>query len=587
MATNTLVRFLVSIISKQPLLFVAIFILEMSCALEHSVIPSVFGKIVDGFSKYEDNRQFAWDFIGYNIITYVFLWGIVHLCCRISGFLRAMFFPNFTSSVRMATFEHVEKQSTHYFIKNFSGDIANKIDMLSEKLMYLINIFVELLFPSLLALIIAFCFMISMKIELAASLLIWTIIHMIVCFILGKKCAVYEETHASKINALNGRIMDSIVNNLAVRLFTNCKFEFEFISKYQQEERVSYKKSLNFIGVLLSILAIMTVIFGICGINALGYYYWKNSFITVGEFVFIINATLGIITLSWYISFQFPQIFSYIGACKQAFGVIFQEIGIIDKEKAKKLKIAKGDIEFQNVFFGYNENLLFDDLSFKINYKEKVGIVGSSGAGKSTFCNLILRMFDLKSGRILIDGQDISAVTQESLRAAISVVPQDPLLFHRSILENIRYGKIKATKEEVISAAEKANASDFIEHLYRTYDGDVGEFGNNLSKGERQRIVIARAILKNADILILDEATSSLDPISEKLIQNSLYKIMKNKTVLVVAHRLSTLLKMDRILVFDKGKIVEHGSHKALIKKNGGLYRKMWASQKHGFLGGA
>lgn len=581
---NSLVRFIFSVICKQSWLFIAIFLLEMSCALEHSVIPNVFGKIVDGFSRYEGNRQFAWNSVGNSVTIYLSLWAIVHLCCRVSGFLQAVFFPKFTANVRMVAFAHVEKQSANYFTKNFSGDISNKIDMLAEKSMYLVSIFSELLFPSLLALIMALCVMVSMKKELAVSLIIWVTLHMCICIVLGKKCAIYEEEHASKINLLNGRIIDSIVNYLATTLFTNRDFEYEIISKYQKSEKEAHKKSLNFVSILLSILAVTTVIFGICGINALGYYYWKNEFISVGEFVFVINATLGIIMLSWHISFQFPQIFSYVGACKQALEVIFQKIEVVDKTEAQNLVIKKGEIELQNVFFGYDANPLFNNLSFKIYNKEKIGIVGSSGAGKSTFCNLILRMYDLHQGRILIDDQDISTVTQESLRSAISVIPQNPILFHRSIFDNIKYGKPDATQEEIIQAAEKANASDFIDRLPHKYLYDVGEFGNNLSQGEKQRIAIARAILKNSNILILDEATSALDPISEKLIQSSLSKIMENKTVLVVAHRLSTLSEMDRIIVFDKGEIVECGSHKELISKSNSLYSSMWNSQKTEFI---
>jgi ATP-binding cassette subfamily B protein len=249
------------------------------------------------------------------------------------------------------------------------------------------------------------------------------------------------------------------------------------------------------------------------------------------------------------------------------------------------LHCTTGHITFDKVKFHYKDTKpLFENKSIEIEAGQKVGLVGYSGGGKSTFVHLILRLYDVTHGSILIDGQDIKSVSQDSLRENIAMIPQDPSLFHRSLRENIRYGRIDATDEEVMEAAKKAHAHEFIEKLPQGYDALVGERGVKLSGGQRQRIAIARAILKNAPILIMDEATSQLDSLTEALIQESLWQLMEHKTTLVIAHRLSTLLHMDRILVFDQGKIVEDGNHNDLLSK-GGLYKNLWNAQVGGFLG--
>ena len=250
------------------------------------------------------------------------------------------------------------------------------------------------------------------------------------------------------------------------------------------------------------------------------------------------------------------------------------------------LNVKNSEIEFVNAKFNYNETRnILSDLSFKIKSKEKVALVGPSGAGKSTIVKLLLRMHDITSGSVLIDGQKISDVTQDSLWKNISLVPQEPILFHRSLMENIRYGKPEATDEEVINAAKLANCHNFIVGLSEGYNTFVGERGIKLSGGERQRVAIARAILRNAPILVLDEATSSLDSESEMYIQDALDKLMKDKTVIVIAHRLSTIMRMDRIIVIDEGKIIEDGKHRELIEKEGGLYKRLWEVQAGGFVG--
>ena len=281
---------------------------------------------------------------------------------------------------------------------------------------------------------------------------------------------------------------------------------------------------------------------------------------------------------------DFAEFTEHFGKITQGLRVINQKHYILDIINAKELQIKSGKIQFENVDFYYKGiSPVFTNKSITIYPGEKIGVVGYSGSGKSTFVNLILRLFDIASGQILIDGQDISKVTQESLIKSIAIIPQDPFLFHRSLMENIRYGLISASDDEVITASKKAYAHEFIILTPNGYDSLVGERGIKLSGGQRQRISIARAILKNAPILILDEATSAMDSVTEDYIQANLITLMENKTVIVVAHRLSTLLNMDRILVFDKGRIVEDGTHKQLLAING-MYATLWNSQIGGFL---
>jgi ATP-binding cassette subfamily B protein len=286
----------------------------------------------------------------------------------------------------------------------------------------------------------------------------------------------------------------------------------------------------------------------------------------------------------WYLASQFVTFAEELGKCKQALTIISALHDIRDEPNAQALEVTKGDIEFDDVTFHYDEGAhLFNNKNVLIQSGQKVGLVGLSGSGKSTFVNLILRLFDVESGKIRIDGQDIRKVTQESLREHIAMIPQDVSLFHRTLLENIRYGRTDATDEEVIQASKQAHCHEFISQLTEGYNALVGERGIKLSGGQRQRIAIARALLKNAPILILDEATSALDSLTEKLIQDSLHTLMQGRTTIVIAHRLSTLSEMDRILVFDNGQIVEDGTHADLIRAKG-HYSRMWAMQAGGFL---
>jgi ATP-binding cassette subfamily B protein len=329
----------------------------------------------------------------------------------------------------------------------------------------------------------------------------------------------------------------------------------------------------------LSILFIV----GVFVLNGFMITRWLQGVISTGEVIQIFNTTWNVIMVLWFAGETIPQFFQSVGIATQALSVMNDPQDVLDKAAAVPLSVEKGEIVFENVSFYYGEKQLFENKDVYIKAGEKVGLVGYSGAGKSTFVNLILRFYPVEKGRILIDGQNIADVTLESLRSQVTLIPQDPLLFHRSLEDNIRYGRVEASKDEVIKAAKGAHCDDFIQKCPQGYATFVGERGTKLSGGERQRIAIARAMLTHAPILILDEATSALDSVTERYVQDSLEKLMQKRTTLVIAHRLSTLAKMDRILVFDQGKIIEQGSHADLLAQNG-HYAHLWRSQAGGFL---
>lgn len=312
-------------------------------------------------------------------------------------------------------------------------------------------------------------------------------------------------------------------------------------------------------------------------------FYWMMGKISTGEVVQLFYTVWNVSLVMLRIGDMAPEFFQALGIATQALSIMQDPQDLGDRPNTQELQISTGEIVFDNVDFHYGEKKLFRNKHVRIRGKEKVGLVGFTGAGKSTFINLILRFFPLDSGKILIDEQEIAAVSLESLRRQIALIPQDPILFHRTLRENISYGNPEASEVEIIRIAKQAHCDEFIRNLPKGYEAKVGERGTKLSGGEKQRIAIARAMLADAPILILDEATSSLDSVTERYIQDSLEKLMQNRTTIVIAHRLSTLSRMDRILVFDQGKIVEEGTHEFLLSEDG-LYARMWKMQVGGFL---
>jgi ATP-binding cassette, subfamily B, multidrug efflux pump len=406
-----------------------------------------------------------------------------------------------------------------------------------------------------------------------------------------------RSTAASEARSmLVGRIVDSYTNILTVKLFAHAEREDDYARGALQEQVERWQASLRLVTAMDLVLYSLN---GILMVSASGVaiWLWTHDLVSVGAMAAVVSLVLRIIGMSGWILWVVAGIFENIGVVQEGMETISRRNQVLDRSDSGPLKVTKGDIRFEHVDFHYGQPVgagtarpggVIHNLSLHIRAGEKVGLVGRSGAGKSTLVNLLLRFYDVESGRIMIDGQDIAAVTQDSLRAQIGMVTQDTSLLHRSVRDNILYGRPDAGEVAVIAAAKKAQAHDFILGLSdlrerRGYDAHVGERGVKLSGGQRQRIAIARVLLKNAPILVLDEATSALDSEAEAAIQEQLYNLMAGKTVIAIAHRLSTIAAMDRLVILDHGRIVEEGNHASLLQ-SGGVYAGLWARQSGGFL---
>jgi ATP-binding cassette subfamily B protein len=479
-------------------------------------------------------------------------------------------------------FDHVQKHSPKYFNEHFSGNLANKIGDMVLSISTILREISIILIPALLTSILVVALFSQMNTFLALIVGIWLIIHLVLCFLFTRKCATYSHLHGESRSSLAGKIVDSLTNNFTVNTFFRFRFEKEHITKYQKKEKKANYVAQVYTVKMISCLsgAFILEIFVLTGFMIL---YWMQEKLSTGEIVQLFYTICNVGMVMWVISSETPKLFESLGIAKQALSIMQDPQDILDPSHALDLSIRHGEILFEDVSFSYGKKTVFQNIDLHIKAGEKVGLVGYSGAGKSTFVHLILRFFSVTKGRIWIDGQDIANVTLESLRTRVALIPQDPILFHRSLEENIRYGKPEASLEEVVQAAKLSHCDGFIQKCPEGYSTLVGERGTKLSGGEKQRIAIARAMLLQAPILILDEATSALDSVTEAYIQDSLDNLMKERTTIVIAHRLSTLSKMDRILVFDQGNIIEQGSHTELLDKKG-HYAHMWKMQAGGFL---
>ncbi len=477
--------------------------------------------------------------------------------------------------------DYIHEHSFKFFQDNLSGTINNRI-------MDLVNSIESLIFNSRALfrnfLIFISAILISLVVNPFFSLIfsITALIFILAAFYISKKIEPFSKTHEETRNRTIGNVVDSFANAMNVILFARTAYEKKYLRNSLNEMSIKdqeLKKKLMQYAIIMNSLSVSVQAIIIILLIYLG----SRGSLTAGDFVLIFMLMFSILSYAWSFAEILLKIAEQFGVFKQSLQFIYTPHDIVDSDDAKALKIDSGTIVFSRVKFFYNEfQQLFEDKTLVIQGGEKIGLVGYSGSGKSSFVNLITRTFDVQSGDILIDNQSIRLVTLQSLHENIAFIPQDPLLFHRSVIDNIRYGKLEASDEEIIEIAKLAHVHEFVANLPQGYQTLVGERGVKLSGGQRQRIAIARAMLKNAPILILDEATSALDSVTESLIQESLRFAMKNKTVIVIAHRLSTIKTMDRILVFDKGRVVEEGTHEYLLEK-GQIYQNLWKVQQ-GFL---
>lgn len=491
------------------------------------------------------------------------------------------FYPKLKANIIAFATEQINKQSYTFFQTQMSGTLATKVKDLTKGTADIIQIFLDQFFSHTLALLFACVALVAIHPLLSVILFAWAILFIIISFVSTRRARILAH-HLSEANSTTiGYIVDCFANILNLKLFVTQKHEqAQLLSRLDQS--ITLDKELRWF--LLKVIALQGFIttLMISGCLVVLIFSVHSHHITVGDFGLVLTLTLSIADALWNLAQEISKFSESYGLVIQGITLLNTKPEIINVNQAQELLVTKGEVTFKNVHFTYSgaENL-FKDKCITIAPKEKVGLVGYSGSGKSTFINLILRLFDIQSGQIIIDGQNIAHVTLESLYRSITVIPQSTTLFHRTIKENIKYGKLDASEQDIIRAAQHAHAHDFIMQLPQQYDTLVGERGGKLSGGQQQRIIIARAFLKNSPILILDEATSALDAVTEKLIHESLLELMHNKTTFIIAHRLTTLQNLDRIIVFSQGKIVEDGSHDFLLTK-GTLYPQLWSTQQNG-----
>ena len=575
-------KYIIKTIKHFPLGISVMFCTAIIYAVDLSVRPYLLKIILNHAT--ENNHQDTFSYITIPVLLYLFMFFLVSSLQRLHNYFVAIkTIPFLREKVANEAIGALIDKSHYFYQSNFSGSLANKVNNLTDNVPYILQLAIDRFFSNSLALVIAICTLWTVNARFAIIMLSWSIIFILGAVVFSKKLVNQANNWSEYSSRITGQIVDILSNILSVHLFSTKKEEKRLFNEtfaYSVAAEKELQKTLFWIWLCYGYNFVL--------IQGLNFYFLlkgrQEGWITIGDFAMVITINITIVNFLWETIKEFSDFSRYLGRIIQALKDIFNGPEILDIPDAGMLQITKGKILFDKVKFHYKDTkALFHDKSIIIEPGQKVGLVGYSGSGKSTFVNLILRLYDINKGRILIDGQDIRVVTQNSLHAAIAMIPQDPSLFHRSLMDNIRYGRIDATDDEVIEAAIHAHAHDFIIQLPRGYNSLVGERGVKLSGGQRQRIAIARAILKNAPILILDEATSQLDSVTESIIQKALHKMMQNKTTIVIAHRLSTLLHMDRILVFNEGKIIEDNTHKKLLNQ-GGLYKELWDAQISGFI---
>ena len=572
-------------------LFVALFITGFIVALLDSAIPAFMGRIVTlvTSSKPETLWTENWPMLLGMAVVLVVLRPLSQMAQNLVS--NQAIAVNVANMIRWQNHWHVARQSWAFFQNDFAGRIANRVmqtgPAVRESLVALITGVWYILVYGTAALVL----LASADPWLALPIVLWFAAYIVMLRVFVPRMRDRSKEVSEARSWLVGRIVDTYTNILTVKLFARARDEDAYVREAFEEHTGLFYNSLR-LNTLFSLCLTMLNALLVTGTGGMAMWLWMHGKVNVGTVAMALPLTWQIVNIAGWVAMRVTEIFENIGVVQEGMMTIARPIALTDRPDATMLTVARGEIEFKDIRFGYGrESGLIDGLSLTIQPGERIGLIGRSGAGKSTLVNLMLRFFDLEDGQILIDGQDIAKATQESLRTQISVVTQDTSLLHRTIRDNIRYGKPDATVAEIVAAAKQAQAHDFILELEdwrgrRGYDAHVGERGVKLSGGQRQRVAIARVILKNAPVLVLDEATSSLDSEVEAAIQASLDGLMANKTVIAIAHRLSTIARMDRLVVLDRGRIVEQGTHAELLRF-GGHYAELWRHQSGGFINSA
>ena len=586
--TNSTAKFLWFFVKQSKAVFVIMLILGGLTAFIEAAIFSFVGIIVDllqqgGISNVPNT--YVWTLAGMIFVVLIFRPIVAILTALVE---EQVVVPGFFNRVRWQANQYVIRQSLTYFQNDFAGRIAAKIWQTGQAAGDFMVSLLQIIWFIVVFAISTLVLLAGLDVRFVIVVLIWLGCYCLISIKLVPLIRSRARVVADKGSLLSGRLVDIYSNIQTVKLFGDTTSELDGTRNGFEIFLTELRKFTRTLTWMRSLLAILSGVI-MTGIGVLCFYLWNLNEITSGEVAVVLSLVLRLNLLLGRMMGQLNGLFRNLGTVQDGMETIAQPIAVVDKANAKNLCVREGRISFKGVNFSYlPREIVINQLSLDIQPGERVGLVGHSGAGKSTLIGLLLRFFDLTSGQIEIDGQDIAKVTQKSLRQQIGVVTQDTSLMHRSIQENISYGSTDASIESVISAAKRAHAHEFIATLRDQndragYAAHVGERGVKLSGGQRQRIAIARVLLKNAPILILDEATSSLDSEIEIAIQEQLYNLMEGKTVIAIAHRLSTIAAMDRLVVMEKGQIIEQGTHDELITYRG-VYAKLWEHQSGGFL---
>jgi ATP-binding cassette, subfamily B, bacterial len=578
---NSNVKFVLYCLNNFRGWIVLMTLLEAGQATGSILVPYAIKAIMDGVTHISDGnilenlREPLLLLVGLNVLEI--------LSSRGSGAVLIIMGVRLRQRTTQLLYSYLQYHSPRYFGEHFAGALAHRISETATSVNHITWLVLCDFWPVIITFTVSSALLLNVHQDLGLLVGGWVLVYVSFSYWLATRCQPYAQNYSAMRSLVNGKIVDAVTNILNAKLFARLGFEREFLNGFLEAEVETGRSTFWYMERIrwfqftaAALLKIGTVYYALT--------LWDSGLISVGEFTMSMGLALLIISDARNLTRRFLEYFEYAGNIANGVHTIVRAHEIVDSPNAQQLVVPQGRIEFKNVCFAYDANkAVFNDLSVVIEPGQRVGLVGFSGSGKSTFVSLILRNFEPQSGQILIDGTDIQQVQLDSLHEQVSLIPQDPSLFHRSLKENIGYGRLNADDEAIAEAARLAHAEDFIQVMPEGYAALVGERGVKLSGGQRQRIAIARVMLKDAPILLLDEATSSLDSVTEKAIQENLDRVMGRKTVIAIAHRLSTIAHLDRILVFDQGRIVEDGEHEQLLAQQG-FYHRLWTMQAGGFL---